>query len=146
MTMGDHDLELALAVRDLVRSVEAFRAGHAAAIGGVATTDIVTLGHLYVQGPHSPTDLARRLGVTTASVTELLDRLEQRRWISRRPHPHDRRRVVATLTGTGQALIADIYREFGARLAPAYDDLGPDQRQVVLRFLHAAATRLADAG
>ncbi len=144
--MADPDLELALAVRELVRSVDAYRGGRAADVGGVAVTDIVALGHLYVQGSHTPTDLARHLQVTTASITELLDRLEKRAWVSREPHPHDRRRIVVNLTGAGRELIAGIYREFGSRLAPAFDTLDPGQRQTVLDFLRTSAVRLADTG
>jgi DNA-binding MarR family transcriptional regulator len=143
--MGDQELDLALAVRELVRSVDAFRNERAAAIGPVSVTDIAALGHLYVDGSHTPTDLARRLRVTTASVTELLDRLEQRGWISREPHPHDRRRILVTLTDAGHGLTCDTYRQFATRLAPVYDILTSDQRKTVMGFLRAAATQLADA-
>ncbi|MFE3441747.1 MarR family winged helix-turn-helix transcriptional regulator [Nocardia sp. NPDC059180] len=142
--MADGDMELALAVRELVRRADVYRGERADAIGGVAVTDIVALGHLFVQGPQSPTELAARLHVTTASVTELVDRLEQRGWTSRGPHPHDRRRILVSLTDTGRTLISETYQDLALRLTPAFAALTTDQQQAVMLFLRLAADGLAD--
>ncbi|NEW38344.1 MarR family transcriptional regulator [Nocardia cyriacigeorgica] len=140
--MAGDEMELALAIRELVRRVDVYRGERAAAIGGVAVTDIVALGHLFVDGPQSPTELSGRLRVTTASVTELVDRLEHRGWISRAPHPHDRRRILVSLTDTGRTLITEAYRDLGARLAPAFTGLSRTEQLAVMSFLRLAAQAL----
>lgn len=48
--------------------------------------------------PISPTLIAERLIVTTATVTTLLDTLERRGFVVRQPDPGDRRRVLVALT------------------------------------------------
>lgn len=55
--------------------------------------------------PLTPTVIAERLIVTTASVTSLLDTLERKGLVRRRPHPDDRRRVLVEVTAEGQAVL-----------------------------------------
>jgi len=46
----------------------------------------------------TPVDLSRYVGVSTASMTALLDRLEKSGHLERRPHPRDRRKVLVVVT------------------------------------------------
>ena len=54
-----------------------------------------------------PRDIADRLLVTRPSVTGLLDTLEAKGLIERRPHPADRRRRLVHLTDTARTLVTD---------------------------------------
>ncbi|MCW2923176.1 MAG: MarR family transcriptional regulator [Thermoleophilia bacterium] len=49
-------------------------------------------------GISAPSKLAEAIGITTAGMTTLLDRLEQRGLLRREAHPDDGRRVLVTLT------------------------------------------------
>jgi DNA-binding MarR family transcriptional regulator len=62
----------------------------------------------------SPTTLSERLLVTTASMTSLLDTLERRGLVARRPDPHDRRKQLISLTPAGRALVDKILPEIVA--------------------------------
>jgi DNA-binding MarR family transcriptional regulator len=64
------------------------------------------LAALRRSGPHqlTPTQLYRDTLVTSATMTERLDRLERRGLITRHPAPRDRRSVLIELTGPGLAL------------------------------------------
>jgi DNA-binding MarR family transcriptional regulator len=55
--------------------------------------------------PLTPGTIAERAVVTSASVTSLLDTLEKRRLIVRRPHPDDRRKVLVDLTEDGRSTV-----------------------------------------
>lgn len=46
----------------------------------------------------TPTDIARYLGISTASTTALIDRLEVSGHMTRSPHPTDRRSVIVATT------------------------------------------------
>ncbi|WP_223585885.1 MarR family winged helix-turn-helix transcriptional regulator [Microbacterium sp. OVT16B] len=46
----------------------------------------------------TPRIIADRLGLTTGSVTTMLDRLERAGYVQRTPHPEDRRKVVVEAT------------------------------------------------
>ena len=47
-------------------------------------------------------ELAEHLGVTTGSLTVMVDRLEQNGFLGRRPHESDRRSFLVTLTDKGK--------------------------------------------
>ena len=68
---------------------------------GLSRTDIRALIALLdrerSEEPASPTWLARELGLTTASVTVLLDRLQRAGHVRRRARSDDRRRVDVTV-------------------------------------------------
>ncbi len=52
-------------------------------------------------------ELATLLSLHPSTLTGILQRLEARGWIRRRPHPRDRRRVLVGLTASGRALTGD---------------------------------------
>lgn len=60
----------------------------------VNPTDLQAMEHLISNGPLSPTELARRLGISTAAVTAVVDRLVAVEHVRRTQHPTDRRGVL----------------------------------------------------
>ena len=56
----------------------------------------------------TPKDLGRELGLTSGSVTVLIDRMERNDWVRRAPHPTDRRSAIVEVTGLGQQLVTEI--------------------------------------
>jgi DNA-binding MarR family transcriptional regulator len=63
--------------------------------------------------PRTPSQLMAVLGTDTAGMTKLLDRLEAKGLLARRPHPADRRAVLIELTGPGRALVPRLPPVFG---------------------------------
>lgn len=62
----------------------------------VNATDLETMEHLIKSGPLRPTEIARRLQITTAAVTSSVDRLTQLGHVERTPNPTDRRGITVT--------------------------------------------------
>lgn len=60
----------------------------------VNPTDLQAMEHLIMNGPLSPTDLSKRLGISTAATTSVVDRLVALDHATRTQHPTDRRGVV----------------------------------------------------
>ena len=56
--------------------------------------------------PLSQQDVASRLGVDRTTMVALIDELEDKGLVQRRPDPADRRRNVVTLTGAGHTTMA----------------------------------------
>src|SRR3954453_4518456 len=56
----------------------------------VAAADLDALAHLELGGALSQRGLAERLLLTSGAVTQLVDRLERMRFVTRRPHPTHR--------------------------------------------------------
>ena len=64
---------------------------------GINATDLNCLNILSFSGHMTAGELARATGLTTASITGVVDRLEQAGFVSRERDPHDRRRVVVQI-------------------------------------------------
>lgn len=64
--------------------------------------DVAALEHLVRRGDLGPADIASLLGITTASATVLIDRLETAGHVERRPHSRDRRRKQLVVTQHAQ--------------------------------------------
>jgi DNA-binding MarR family transcriptional regulator len=61
---------------------------------GINATDLNCLNILSFSGRMAAGELARATGLTTASITGVIDRLEEAGYVTRERDPHDRRRVV----------------------------------------------------
>lgn len=87
---------------------------------GINATDMQALRLLDVQGPLGPTELSHRLGLRSASVTVLVDRLEAAGYVERVRDDQDRRRV--TIRALPQAV--DLLFDTWAPIVRAMDDVG----------------------
>lgn len=72
-------------------------------------------------------DVARRLGTTTPSVTKLVSQLEDMGYVRKLPDPKDRRFVALQLTEAGEDHFERFVRSYHAELAQALEGL--DERQ-----------------
>ena len=79
---------------------------------GINVTDLNCLNIVALTGSMTAGDLARATGLTTASITGVLDRLEEGGFVRRERDPHDRRRVIVRLNA-GPGL-----REIGPTFGP----------------------------
>ncbi len=68
----------------------------------------LVLGILRDHGSMSPSELGERLIVTRATVTGLLDSLEQRGFVRRSPNPADRRSLVVEITPAGLEVLQEL--------------------------------------
>ena len=86
-------------------------------------------------GEKSPSRLAADLGVSRATVTGLVDGLEQEGLVARRPSAEDGRGAVVVLTARGAQRLRDMAPEHFARLEEMVDELTVDERAVFLDLL-----------
>jgi DNA-binding MarR family transcriptional regulator len=97
--------------------------------------------------PLSPTTIAGRLVINTASMTSLLDTLERRGLVERRPDPDDRRRLLVSLTDAGRSAVDAFLPEVVALQTAITSGLSEAERQQLGRFLSEirAAIETVDA-
>ncbi|GAA1979654.1 MarR family transcriptional regulator [Amycolatopsis minnesotensis] len=74
---------------------------------GLSATESKTADYLDRLGPLTPKELAKHSGLAPASVTALIDRMERKGVVRRRPHPGDRRKVLVEIDSDG--LRADVH-------------------------------------
>ena len=116
-------------------------AGHALAERiGLPYNDVRALGVLTESADAlGPVELGHRLGMRSASATELVDRLEAAGHVRRTRHPHDRRRVVLEVTDTGWHTVMAELGPLLARFDRVAADLDPDGGAAVVAYLRAIA-------
>lgn len=93
--------------------------------------------------PLSPTTISERLLVTTASVTSLLDTLERRGLVARLRDPHDRRRLLVSLTEAGAEIVDQFLPEVVALQTAVMVGLSEAERRRLLRSLSAIHDAIA---
>jgi DNA-binding transcriptional ArsR family regulator len=102
---------------------------------GINATDLNCLNILSFSGQMTAGDLARATGLSTASITGVVDRLEQAGFVTRDRDPQDRRRVVIRLDT--QRALGTVGPVFGPmmgawqRLAATYSD---DDLRLIVEF------------
>ena len=109
----------------------------------LSATDMKAVRYLIVRSDQGEVvtarDVAEHLGISSASTTKLLDRLERGGHIERRPHPSDRRALALIVTDlTREVAETTIGREHARRFRIAAD-LAQGERDVVVKFLNALA-------
>lgn len=94
--------DLSLAVVRLTRHLRGRRSD-----SQVSLTQLSALATLSHEGPMTPGTLAARERVQPPSMTRVIASLADVGLVDREPHPTDGRQVIVTLSGAGQALLAD---------------------------------------
>jgi len=112
-----------------------------AARAGLAATDTKTLDTLMRLGPVTAGELAQHTGLATASVTSLIDRLEEKGLVRRARDANDRRRVIVEPVreriSDGMSVFGSIRSAYAALLT-VYSD---DQLATILDFMRRSAQR-----
>jgi DNA-binding MarR family transcriptional regulator len=103
---------------------------------GMSASESQFLHLLQLHGPMTPSELARRSGLTSGTVTGVVDRLEQLGFAGRERHPTDRRKVVVTANVKRlNSELAPHFQGQGEFLAGVLDQLSPAELRAVDRFL-----------
>ena len=78
-----------------------------------------------------PSEISRTLAISTAATTALIDRLESRGYLARRPHESDRRSIRLTATIPDDSPVRAAFATSRGHRADALDGLPSEQRDAV---------------
>ncbi|MDT0349041.1 MarR family winged helix-turn-helix transcriptional regulator [Pseudonocardia charpentierae] len=102
---------------------------------GMNATDMVALDLLDVHGPMGAAELARRLGIRSASATVLVDRLEAAGHVERIRHHTDRRRVIVAARPSAREASLAVWLPAILAIDQVGRSLSEDEQRVVSTFL-----------
>jgi len=102
---------------------------------GLTVTEFGILEALYHRGPLLLGEVQRKILVSSGGITYLVDRLEKRGLVERRPCANDRRARYAALTPEGEALIGEIFPEHARALARAMAGLNRAEQETAIALL-----------
>lgn len=130
--------ELKQAGRENSDATVMFHAAMAARVG-LNPTDTKALSILERLGPLTAGDLSGHTGLTAASVTSLIDRLERKRLVKRLSDPQDRRRTRVQSDPAGLAKLYPHFASFEAALDALLASYSLEQLRLVTGFLNATS-------
>lgn len=113
----------------------------AKAVSDLTPTQFAALAKLSEHGQMSQNDLGRRTAMDAATMKGVVDRLARKGFVATRSDETDLRRVVVSLTTSGEALIAATIPTAQAVTAATLEPLQPDERNALLTLL----AKMADA-
>jgi DNA-binding MarR family transcriptional regulator len=117
-----------------------------AARQGLSASEEKALDLLERSGPLTAGELARQSGLAPASVTGLINRLEQKGFARRIQNPSDRRSILVEVDVERMyARVAPLFADWIRSLEELYAGYSDEQLEVILHFLTEAARRQQEA-
>jgi DNA-binding MarR family transcriptional regulator len=130
--------EIVCLLRIEVGEVLAFAAAIARRTGH-GLSEMAALEHLqHSHGGLTPTELGRRLSLSSGAITALVDRLERSGHVQRRPNPADRRSSVVLPVPEGLEEAGRHLVPVAAELFEKTAELTDEERATVGKYLEAA--------
>jgi DNA-binding MarR family transcriptional regulator len=102
---------------------------------GISVPEMLALEYLDADGSIGPSELARRLQMTSGAMTALVDRLEASGHVVRQRHPADRRRVLVTRTNKADDDLGVEIAPMALQIFELAESLDDAERVAVGRFL-----------
>ncbi len=141
--------ELHSALSELIR-VYSFRDRDRICCYDVSTTQAHALGALAREGPLTLNDLAAALYLDKSTTSRVVDALERKGYVQRKPHPEDRRALLLEATARGKDLQTRIEQDVLEEEMRLLAEFDPEVRQamarLVARLARAAAARVDTSG
>ncbi len=107
---------------------------------GLGPADTKALDVLQRHGEMTPKELGELTGLAPASITDMVDRLQARGLVHRRPHPKDGRRVlVSVVPEVLQRTMTPLFTPFATRLRERYNELDNSQLALLAEVFHDIA-------
>jgi DNA-binding MarR family transcriptional regulator len=107
---------------------------------GISAGELAVMMLIQTRAPESQQQIADRLGIDRTTMVEVIDGLETKGLVNRRPDTADRRRKVVELTEPGRSMIPRAIKasdQAEQQLLAGFDD---DERATLLAFLRRIAT------
>jgi DNA-binding MarR family transcriptional regulator len=91
-------------------------------------------GGSHIGGSLSMTDIAQRMGHSTAATTGIVDRLEKLGHVRRSNGLADRRKIFVLMTPSGSALVGKVHDDMVTNLLKMMNALEPGERKSWLQI------------
>jgi DNA-binding MarR family transcriptional regulator len=113
---------------------------------GISRTDLHLIDRLRRDGPQTPSQLARSVGLTSGGLSIALERLERIGYIQRSRHPNDRRSVVVQPTDAIVPLEEEVFGPLIQEMRSLLDTYGDRDLTTIRDFLDRATAAIRQSG
>lgn len=87
-------------------------------------------------GPLKMSEISEKAGISSASLTGIVDRLEQKGLVVRTTSPTDRRVTMVELTEQGRGVVGSFRTDLASRVEQMLVDFSDEERAELIRLLH----------
>jgi len=102
---------------------------------GLNQTEFAVLELLYHKGPHPLQQIGEKILITSGSITYVINKLEKKGLLERKPCEEDRRIVYATLTDQGRIFLSEIFPKHAEALTNAFQGLTTEEKQLAIELV-----------
>lgn len=136
--------EVLIALRRIIRAID-IHSRRLSKDFGLTGPQLLLLNEMAADGRMLIGELAKKAHLSQATVTIIVDRLEDRVLVNRERDERDKRRVWVSLTGNGKKVLAEGPRLLQDTFLANFGSLEVEERQSILAALQSTA-RMMDAG
>ncbi|CAM5779913.1 MULTISPECIES: MarR family winged helix-turn-helix transcriptional regulator [Brevibacillus] len=112
---------------------------------GLNPTEFGVLEVLYHKGPQPLQQIGEKILISSGNITYVVDKLEKKQLLVRKPCAEDRRVIYAELTEKGQQFLASIFPSHKIAIEQAVSGLNPEEKRSAIELLkklgHSAQER-----
>lgn len=94
---------------------------------GLNPTEFSVLELLYHKGEQPIQMIGKMVLISSSSITYVIDKLEQKKYVRRQGCPEDRRVIYAVLTEEGKELMDDIFPQHVMEIEKVFEDLNANE-------------------
>lgn len=111
----------------------------------LSITEVETVTHLFLRGALLPSELAGLTKIKTQSMSQVLNKMEEKNIIKRTPSKDDRRKILISLTAHGKKIVDQTRYERDEWLANAIKTTLTDKEQKEIKNIINILNKLASA-
>jgi DNA-binding MarR family transcriptional regulator len=138
-----YDQRVLRSLRRIVRSIE-LHSKHLSASSRITAPQLVCLLTVVQLGPISATSISREVALSASTVVGILDRLEEKGWITRTRARDDRRIVMVAATAAGVVLSQQAPSPLQHRLSAALNALPELERATIALSLERVVSLMEE--
>jgi len=102
---------------------------------GLNPTEFAVLELLFHKGDQPIQQIGQKILLSSGSMTYVIDKLEEKGFLRRKPCPNDRRVTYATITAAGQTLMEKIFPKHREAIRSIFSALDSDEKQEMIQLL-----------
>ena len=102
---------------------------------GLNTTEFAVLELLYHKGDQPIQQIGKKVLLSSGSITYVVDKLEEKQYLARKPCPKDRRVIHAVITDEGKRLMDEIFPEHREAIKEIFSGLNREEKESLILLL-----------
>jgi MarR family 2-MHQ and catechol resistance regulon transcriptional repressor len=113
-----------------------------AAIYGLNPTEFAVLELLYNNGDQPIQVIGKKVLISSGSITYVVDKLEQKKFVIRKACPEDRRVTYGAITAHGKAFMNQIFPHYETKIDEIFEQLAHEDIDKVIELLKRVGNKV----